>query len=45
MSNGRLECINRDINSVKNIRKLVHHWFYCGKRLEEYSRPKIKESK
>jgi len=40
MSNGRLGCINRDINSVKNMRKIVHHWFYYGKRLEEYSKSK-----
>ena len=38
MSNGRVGCINRDINSVKNMKKIVDYWFETGLRLEKYSR-------
>jgi hemerythrin len=38
MSNGRMGCINRDINSVKNMRKIVSHWLKTGERLEKYKR-------
>lgn len=34
MSNGRVGCINRDINSVKNMKKIVDYWFETGLRLE-----------
>lgn len=38
MSNGRLGCINRDINSVKNMRKITKHWLETRSRLEKYDR-------
>jgi len=43
MSNGRSGCINRDINSVKNMRKIVNHWLNTGLRLENYKRKKKEE--
>lgn len=39
---GRMGCINRDINSVKNMRKIVNHWFDTGVRLENYCKKKKK---
>ncbi len=38
MANGRLGCRNRDLNSVKNMKKIVDHWFETGNRLLKYSR-------
>jgi len=37
---GRMGCINRDINSVKNMRKIVNHWLDTGVRLENYCKKK-----
>ena len=36
--NGRLGCINRDLNGVKNIRKLVHYWLDHGDRPSNYKK-------
>ena len=42
-SNGRLGCINRDINGVCNIREIVNHYLRTGKRKEEFRREKEKK--
>ncbi|AYV83137.1 MAG: hypothetical protein Hyperionvirus4_102 [Hyperionvirus sp.] len=38
MSNGRMGCINRDINAVKNIRKIVKSILETGERPEKFKR-------
>jgi hypothetical protein len=38
MENQRYGCINRDINSVKNMRKLTLHWLDKSERLIAYKR-------
>jgi len=39
-STSRMDIINRDVNSVKNMRKIVNSWLITGTRLEAYSRKK-----
>jgi hypothetical protein len=41
MENTRLGCINRDVNAVKNIRKLVKYYFYYHKRPDPYLRTNV----
>lgn len=36
--NPKLGCINRDINAVLNMKKIVENWIISGKRLINYSR-------
>lgn len=38
MEPNRIGCINRDINSVKNMKKIVLHWFEHKERPIEYRR-------
>lgn len=38
MENGRLGCINRDKNSVNNMKKIVDYWFKNKDRPEKYKR-------
>jgi len=38
MSNSRMGCINRDLNSVLNMRKIVRHFLITGERLKRYRR-------
>ena len=38
MENNRYGCIQRDINSVKNMKKIVAHWLIHKKRPEKYRR-------
>jgi hypothetical protein len=38
MENKRLGCINRDINSVKNMKKIVDHWMIHKERPLKYQR-------
>ena len=38
MENNRLGCINRDVNSVKNMRKIVNYWLIYNKRPLKYQR-------
>ncbi|AYV77714.1 MAG: hypothetical protein Edafosvirus1_45 [Edafosvirus sp.] len=48
MENNRMGCINRDINSVKNMRKITKHILERGERPEKYKidyHPKTKEKK
>lgn len=40
MENNRYGCIQRDINSVKNMKKIVNHWLEHKKRPKVYSRKK-----
>ena len=43
MENNRKGCINRDVNAVKNMRKLFKHWLIYKKWAEKYSRNKSKQ--
>jgi len=48
MENNRVGCINRDLNAVYNMRKLVEHWLMYKERPEKYRRsenPEIKTPK
>jgi hypothetical protein len=38
MENQRYGCVNRDVNAVKNMRKIANHWLQTGERLLAYSR-------
>lgn len=38
MENKRIGCINRDINAVKNIKKLADYWFVSKSRPKRFSR-------
>ena len=38
MENNRYDCINRDKNSCKNMKKIVDHWFENGERPIKYQR-------
>jgi hypothetical protein len=38
MENNRYGCIQRDINSVKNMKKIVAYWLVHKKRPEKYRR-------
>ena len=38
MENNRLGCINRDKNSVNNMKKIVKHYFATGQRPNRYCR-------
>ncbi|MEX0595948.1 MAG: hypothetical protein WD512_05550, partial [Candidatus Paceibacterota bacterium] len=38
MENQRKVCMNRDLNSVLNMRKIVNHYIDTGERLEAYRR-------
>ena len=38
MENERMGCINRDINSVKNMKKLMDYWIEHRKWPEKYTR-------
>ncbi len=40
LENGTFACINRDLNSVRNMRKITNHAIEKGKRPERYSRRK-----
>jgi len=44
MENNRLGCINRDLNSVYNMKKLVNYWFTNKERPINYTRKKEKEN-
>lgn len=44
MENKSLGCINRDVNAVKNMRKLVKYYFYYHKRPTLYSRTYVNDS-
>jgi len=44
MENNRYGCINRDINAVKNMKKITDYWLKYKKRPEKYRRDyKLKE--
>lgn len=38
MENGGLGCINRDVNSVNNMRNIVNNWIINGNRIEQFKR-------
>src|SRR3989304_3988174 len=44
MENNRLGCINRDLNSVYNMKKLVNYWFTNKERPINYTRKKEKKN-
>jgi hypothetical protein len=44
MKNNRKGCINRDINGVKNIRKLAQHWIEHKCRPDNYNRKVINQT-
>jgi len=44
MENMRLGCINRDINAVKNMRKLVNYWFVHNDRPINYTQKVVNPS-
>ena len=39
MENDRIGCINRDMNAVFNMKKIVIYWFNYKKRPLNYQRP------
>ena len=38
MENQRCGCVNRDVNAVKNMRKIANHLLLTGERLLAYRR-------
>ena len=44
MGNGRMGCINRDLNAVKNFKQIVESLLKEQKRPKEFSRSKTKKS-
>jgi hypothetical protein len=40
MENGRYGCINRDFNSVNNMKKITEYWLKNGTRMEAFKRGK-----
>ena len=42
-NNNRMQCINRDENAVRNMKRLVEHYLEHGKRIPEFCRESKEE--